>query len=123
MRGAIDTIGDALDDQTKLQKEAHNESTHEQGNDSCDEIDQSLCRRLLHAEDDAGDYHDSAGENGDDVQQFYEAAKQRMIKREIEKSRKEILFIGHASPWAPKSIVEAGVLRLVRLFRGGSQGK
>ena len=68
MRGAIDAVRDAQDDQTKLQQETHNESAHEQGNDSCNEIGQSLRGRLLEAQDNASDDGNSAGENGDDIQ-------------------------------------------------------
>jgi hypothetical protein len=46
-----------------------------------------------------------------------------MTEREIKKSRKEILFFGHAASWAHESVVNAGAIELVRLFGAGSQVK
>jgi hypothetical protein len=100
MRGALDTLHDPQDKQGKLKQQSYNENAHEESQDSRDEIDQSLRGRLLIAEHDASHDRDSAEDDGGHVQQLYKAAKERMIEREIEKPRKEILFLGHAASWA-----------------------
>jgi hypothetical protein len=123
VRSAVDAVSNAQDDQRQFKEQSCHEDADEESDNSADEINQSLGGRLLHAEDDTGDDGDTAREDGDNVQQFYETAKQRMMEREIEESSKKILFIGHAASWAHKSIVEAVALRVVRLFRDGSQGK
>jgi len=46
-----------------------------------------------------------------------------VLKREVEESRKEILFFGHAASLAHKSIAIAGILQLVRQIHAGSQAK
>jgi hypothetical protein len=111
MRGALYTFHDPQDQQGELKQQSYHENAHEEGHDSGDEIDQSLRGRLLITEHDASHDRDSAEDDGDHIQQLYKAAKERMMEREIEKPRKEILIFGHAASWAHESIVIAGVVQ------------
>ena len=68
MRGALDTLGDAQYGQRQLKQHAYNQHAHKKGHDSCDEIDQSLRRRLLITKDDASHDRDSTEDDGEDIQ-------------------------------------------------------
>jgi hypothetical protein len=97
VRGAIDAIRNPMDEQAQLQQEANHERADEERDNSRDQVDQSLRRGLLIAEHDAGHDGDPAEKDGDDVEQLYKAAKERMTKGEIKKSCEKILLIGHAA--------------------------
>jgi len=68
MRGALYTFRDPQDHQGQLKQHSYDQDAHEESHDSRDEIYQPLRRRLLHAQHDAGDNRDSAGEDGDEIQ-------------------------------------------------------
>jgi hypothetical protein len=40
---------------------------------------------------------DSTEEDAENVQQLYDAASELLLEREVEKARKEVLFIGHVA--------------------------
>jgi hypothetical protein len=67
---------------------------------------------LLITEHHASDHCDSAEDDGEHIQQLYKAAEEQTTESEIKKSRKEILFFGHAASWAHKFMMVAGVVDL-----------
>jgi hypothetical protein len=90
---------------------SNDKSTYKQRHDTGDQVDQTLRGGLLYSEHDAGDDGDSAGENGDHVEQLHDTACEQMIEREIEGTRKEISFVRYVPPWAQESIFEAGAAK------------
>jgi hypothetical protein len=96
MSCAIDAFRNALNHEYELKHGSRDENPDEEGYDSRDQIDYSVRRRLLIAEHNLSHNRDSTEDNGEHIQQLYKTAKQRMIEAKIEKSRKEILFFGHA---------------------------
>jgi hypothetical protein len=108
MSRAIDAFRDALDHEYQLKQGSRDENPDKEGYDSCHQIDYSVRRRLLIAEHNLSHNRDSTEDNGEHIQQLYKTAKQGMIEPKIEKSRKEILFFGHAASWAHESMAIAG---------------
>jgi hypothetical protein len=97
MSCAIDAFRNTLDHEYELKHGSRDENPDEEGHDSRHQIDYSVRRRLLIAEHNLSHNRDSTEDNGEHIQQLYKTAKQGMIETEIEKSRKEILFFGHAA--------------------------
>src|SRR5437899_913195 len=123
MSGALDAFCDAQDYQRQFKQNSRNENTDEERNDSHDQVDQPLRGRLLITKYDASYDHDSAKDDPENIQKLNNAASELVLEREVEESRKEILFFGHAASLAHKSVAIAGVILLVRQVRAGSQEK
>src|SRR5260370_27413714 len=115
MRCAIDALRDAQDHECELEQDSRDENPHEERHDSHDQVDYSVCGRLLITEHDLSHNRDSTEDDAENVQQLYNAASELVLEREVEKARKEVLFIGHVASCAHTSIVIAGALDLLKL--------
>jgi hypothetical protein len=80
VRGAIDSLGDAHDDEAQLEHKPDYEGADEQRHDSRDQVDQSLRGRLLEAEDNTGNDGDAAAEDPNDVKKLYDAARELLLE-------------------------------------------
>src|SRR5690242_20236762 len=98
-RGAIDAFGNAYDHQGQFEQNPQNQNAHKVAHDSCDKIDQSLCRGDLEAQNHTSHYSNSTGENPNDIENLDNAAYQLLLKREVEEPRKEVLIVGHVACW------------------------
>src|SRR6266851_7314948 len=121
MRGALDTFCNPQDHQCQLQQDSRDKNSDKQRHDPYDQVDQPVRGRLLITEHDTSHNQDPAEDDAENVQELYDAASELVLKREVEESRKEILFFGHAASLAHKSIAIAGIIQLVRQIRAGSQ--
>jgi hypothetical protein len=99
VRGTIDAIGNSQNDECHLQQNSPNENAHKETHNSCDKDDQPLGGGLLEAQDNVSDDADAAGENPNDIEKLHEAARELLLKGEVEKGRKEVLIVGHVASW------------------------
>jgi hypothetical protein len=108
VRGALDTFCDPQDHKSQLEQDSCDENPDEERNDSHNEVDQPLRGGLLITKHDASYDRDSAEDDAENVQKLYDAASELVLEREVEESRKEIFFFGHAASLAHRSIAMLG---------------
>ena len=94
---AIDAFRNAQDHEGEFDQDSPDEYPHEESHDSHDQVDDSVRRRLLITEHNLSHNRDSSEEDAENVQQLYDAASELLLEREVEKARKEVLFIGHVA--------------------------
>jgi hypothetical protein len=99
MCGAFDAFRDSQDNEAQLEQKADHKDADEESHNSCDEIDQPLGGRTLEAQHNVSDYSNSTGENVDDIEKLHDAARELLLEGKINKARKEVLIVGHASSW------------------------
>jgi hypothetical protein len=99
VRSAVNAFGDALNEEGQLQQATPNENADKERDDSRDKSDESFGGGILKAQDHVGDDADAAAENSNDVKNLHEAAHELLLKREVNESRKEVLFVGHEASW------------------------
>src|SRR6266704_1173895 len=97
MRCAINALRDAQDHERELEQDSRDENPHEERHDSHDQVDYSVRRRTLITEHHTSHDRDSTKDDAENVQQLYNAASELVLEREVEKARKEVLFIGHVA--------------------------
>src|SRR5215472_7402451 len=99
VRGAIDTVRNAHDDQRQFQESARYESADKETNNSPAKTDEPLRGGFLEAQDNVVDDINAAAENPKDIENLYDAASELLLKREINQTRKEVLIVGHVASW------------------------
>jgi len=97
MRCAIDAFRNAQDHERELEQQSPDENPDEERQNSHDQVNYSVGRRLLITEYDLSHNRDSTEDDAENVQQLYDAASELLLEREVEKARKEVLFIGHVA--------------------------
>ena len=97
--GAVNAVRNALNEECQYEQAAPNETTHKEPHDSRHESNESFGGRILKAIDHVRDDADAATENANDVKNLHEAAHQLLLKREVNETRKEVLFVGHVASW------------------------
>jgi len=99
MRSAINTFRNALNEESQLEQAAPSENTHEKRDNAYAKVDKSIRRGLLGSLDHIDDDADAAAKNANDVENFYEAAYELLLEREVNETRKEVLFVRHVASW------------------------
>jgi len=99
VRSAINAFRNALNEESQLEQAAPNENAHKERYDSCHQGDESFGWGILKAIDHVGDDADATTENTYDVKNLHEAAQELLLEREVNETRKEVLFVGHLASW------------------------
>jgi len=99
VRSAVNALRDALDQESQFEQAAPNENADKERHDSRHESDQSFCWGILKAIDHVRDHADATTENTYDVKNLHEAAQELLLEREVNETRKEVLFVGHVASW------------------------
>jgi hypothetical protein len=120
VRSAVNAFRNALNEEGQLEQPTPNENANKKRHDSCHKSNESLSWGVLKAHDHVGDDADAAGENPNDVKNLHEAAHELMLEREVNETRKEVLFVGHVASWL--DFDDGRAFSLVRPFGDGCQG-
>jgi len=99
VRSAIDALGNAYDDECQLEEHSHYENAHKETNNSTQKTEEPLRWGFLEAQDNVIDDINAPAENTDDVKNLHEAAHELLLKREVNETRKEVLFVRHVASW------------------------
>src|SRR5215469_5182159 len=99
MCGAINAVSDAQNKEGQFQQAPPDKHAHKERHDSRDKRDESIGGRVLEAQDHVRDDRNAAGKNPNNIKNLYQAAHHLLLEREVDETRKEVLFLGHVASW------------------------
>jgi len=99
VRGAVNAVRNALNENRQLKQAPPDKNAYKETDESHTQIDESIGGRFLEANNRMGDNPDAGAENSNEVKNLYETAHELLLEREVNETRKEVLFVGHVASW------------------------